>query len=305
MVTIICPVYNAENYLNDCIESLIEQTYKNIEIILIDDDSSDRSLVICDEWALKDERIKVVHNTRGGVSKARNTGVRIANGKYLFFIDADDIIEPNTIEILLKYHDGKKSTITVSNYERFMDLPVKIKRESGKLNIKNYRKPSIKDFMSARQGGYIWGMLFTKDLIDEKEVTFNEEMHNLEDVTWIGSFIGYVEDMIFVDGVFYHYRRNPTSITSYSTDYRWQAKCWLQVKENFENRKAIDIRERNNFSMMNRYCKHNFYAEVFVGGLTYEQVRNIYKEVNGLHKMSRIEWLFYKIFFSLRKLLKI
>ena len=93
LVSIIIPVYNVEKYLNKCIESIVSQTYKNLDIIIIDDGSKDSSGKMCDEWANKDNRIRVIHKTNGGLSDARNVGIEHAKGNYISFIDSDDFIE--------------------------------------------------------------------------------------------------------------------------------------------------------------------------------------------------------------------
>ena len=100
-ISIIVPVYKVEQYLDRCVNSILNQTYTNFEIILVDDGSPDNSPAMCDEWAKKDERIKVVHKQNGGVSSARNAGLKKATGKYIFFVDSDDEIEPNCLETLL------------------------------------------------------------------------------------------------------------------------------------------------------------------------------------------------------------
>ena len=100
LISIIVPVYNVEDYLEDCVHSLELQTYKNIEIILVDDGSPDRSGKICDKLALKDARIKVIHKKNGGLSDARNEGLEHSNGEYIAFVDSDDIVEPNFIKVL-------------------------------------------------------------------------------------------------------------------------------------------------------------------------------------------------------------
>ena len=104
LISVIVPVYNVENYLEDCLESIINQSYKNIEIILINDGSTDKSGNICDEYANKDNRIKVLHKENGGVSSARNDGMAMASGEYLTFVDSDDIIHPDYLSIL--YQDA-------------------------------------------------------------------------------------------------------------------------------------------------------------------------------------------------------
>lgn len=105
LVSVVVPVYNVEKYIARCIESILQQTHENLELILIDDGSPDRSGEICDEYALKDFRIKVIHTENRGVSYARNTGLDNATGDYLFFVDSDDWIEPDHIEKLLPVDD--------------------------------------------------------------------------------------------------------------------------------------------------------------------------------------------------------
>ena len=100
-ISIIVPIYNVEKYLDRCIESIVGQTYKNLEIILIDDGSPDNCPQMCDEWAKKDDRIKVVHKENGGVSLARNKGMDIATGTYIGFVDSDDYIDKNMYEKLM------------------------------------------------------------------------------------------------------------------------------------------------------------------------------------------------------------
>jgi glycosyltransferase involved in cell wall biosynthesis len=100
LVSVIVPIYNVEQYLNRCVDSIINQTYKNLEIILVDDGSPDKCGQICDEYALKDSRIVVIHKENGGLSDARNAGIEKATGEYLSFVDSDDWIEPEMIETL-------------------------------------------------------------------------------------------------------------------------------------------------------------------------------------------------------------
>lgn len=102
LISVIVPIYNVEKYLKNCVNSILKQTYTNLEIILVDDGSPDRCPEICDEFALVDDRIKVIHQQNGGLSKARNTGIDIAKGLYLVFVDSDDTVEYELIEQLYK-----------------------------------------------------------------------------------------------------------------------------------------------------------------------------------------------------------
>lgn len=118
VVSIIVPVYNVEAYLKDCINSLIAQTYKNIEIILIDDGSSDSSGLICDYYKEKDERIKVIHKTNGGLSDARNSGIEVAIGEMIAFVDSDDVVCNDFVEYLVCLMLSEQSDISGCRYNR-------------------------------------------------------------------------------------------------------------------------------------------------------------------------------------------
>lgn len=101
MVSVVVPVYNVEKYINQCVESIINQTYRNIEIILVDDGSTDTSGIICDEWKQIDNRVRVIHKANGGLSSARNVGIDVAKGEYIGFVDSDDYIATNMYELLI------------------------------------------------------------------------------------------------------------------------------------------------------------------------------------------------------------
>lgn len=113
LISIIVPVFKVENYLKKCVESIINQTYSNIEIILVDDGSPDNSGEICDEFASKDKRIKVIHKSNGGLSSARNAGIDVARGEYLGFVDSDDTIEPFMYEKLMASIEKDKTKLAV------------------------------------------------------------------------------------------------------------------------------------------------------------------------------------------------
>lgn len=108
LLSVITPVYNVENYLDRCVQSILTQSYRDIELILIDDGSTDSSAGICDEWAAKDSRVVVVHQTNAGVSAARNAGLKIAQGDYLTFVDPDDFLAPNTYFLNMAYLQAHK-----------------------------------------------------------------------------------------------------------------------------------------------------------------------------------------------------
>ena len=109
LISVIVPIYNVEKYLKQCIDSIINQTYKKLEIILVDDESPDECGIICDEYQKKDSRVRVIHKKNGGVSSARNVGIDIATGKWITFIDSDDWIDEEYFNIMLEFRQvGKK-----------------------------------------------------------------------------------------------------------------------------------------------------------------------------------------------------
>ncbi len=116
LISVIIPIYNVEQYLRQCLDSVINQTYKNLEIILVDDGSTDNSGKICDEYALKDARIKVIHKENGGVSSARNAGLDIAKGDYIGFVDSDDYIEKDMYEYLYSLNKNNNTLLSVCNF---------------------------------------------------------------------------------------------------------------------------------------------------------------------------------------------
>ena len=131
LVSVIIPVFNVEEYLTDCVESVIKQSYQDIEILLVDDGSTDRSGEICDEFAKKDARIQVIHKKNGGLSEARNTAISIANGEYIYFLDSDDIIAEDAIEILTTFCIEKKADLAITGITGFEEKTEISKKKKG------------------------------------------------------------------------------------------------------------------------------------------------------------------------------
>lgn len=129
LISIVIPVHNVKQYLGECIDSVLGQTYTNLQIILVDDGSSDSSGLICDEYQQKDNRIEVIHQPNGGLSKARNSGMNIAKGEYIYFLDSDDYIQPETIDLLLRAAMNENADVVFFDGKTFFSdcEPFKIK----------------------------------------------------------------------------------------------------------------------------------------------------------------------------------
>lgn len=210
LISIIVPVYNIEKYLDKCIDSIVNQTYQNLEIILIDDGSTDNSWKKCDEWAEKDKRIKVIHKENGGVSSARNVGLEIAKGKYIGFVDSDDYIEKSMYEIM--YKEIKKSNIdlVICDYQR-----VSFENKAENDLVSEY---SVEVFDKLRMlqnfypyFGVVWSCLFVKEKLEN--IKFDEDMYVGEDLKFDCSYILRCQKGIFVKGKLYDYRLRNDSVT--------------------------------------------------------------------------------------------
>lgn len=211
-VSIIVPVYNVEKYIEKCLKSLISQSYKNIEIILIDDGSKDNSGKICDTYKRKDSRIKVIHKENAGVSEARNLGIQKATGRYLCFVDADDFVMNDYIEYMHQLIVKESSDIAVCtkmfsnfNEEQSSDEMIEVlDGENAIIRILNYRMPIG-----------VYSRIFKKDLIKDNGIKFLKDIYMGEGFNFNVACFQKAKKVIISNYKVYYYRRdNTTSATS-------------------------------------------------------------------------------------------
>ncbi len=178
LISVIVPIYNAEKYLNNCIDSIIDQSYQNIEIILVDDGSIDETQKICDSYANLDSRIKVYHKSNGGVSSARNYGLKKAKGKWISFVDSDDWLDKDYFKIL---HDSISSDVSIvcCGYKRTSGTQVECINSDGK-ELYFTGTEFIEKLLNVQNGyGFVHTKIYKKELIDG--VSFNETLKVAED----------------------------------------------------------------------------------------------------------------------------
>lgn len=218
-VSVIVPVYKTDTrYLRKCIESLISQTCKNIEIILIDDGSPDDCGIICDGYAAADPRIKVIHQKNKGLSAARNSGMEAASGEYIMFVDSDDWIEKDCIGTVLA--KIKKEHTDILCFQRCTDRKHAIrlpKTKSGKIGFSERKTIQHRILMCEKNyRGFdpctAWGKLYKKDILTENAITFPEGII-FEDVVFNLYIFENIKSAYFFDYVGYHYRLSDDSIT--------------------------------------------------------------------------------------------
>ena len=233
LVSIIVPVYNVEKYLDKCVASVVNQTYTNLEIILVDDGSPDNCPAICDAWKERDPRIKVIHQQNGGLSVARNEGLKLANGEFIGFIDSDDWIEPQMVETLLAALQETNADIAVCNYqiETEESKATSIKPESP--DRKQYTPEEALTKIFKWQGficNFVWNKLYRRTIISD--IFFPAgKLH--EDVPWTAAVIGNSKTIVSIDCPLYHYLNRPDSLTR---DCQYKLRRLQDEREMIEQR---------------------------------------------------------------------
>ena len=210
-ISVVVPVYNCEEYISECIESILGQTYKNIELILVDDGSKDKSGEICDNFAAQETRIKVVHTENRGVSAARNLGISLANGDYIAFSDSDDTMRPDMLEFLLSIIKEHGTDVAVCGYMRCEDgkeIPI---NGTGKKYIQTKTEAMRCIIEGKLYTGALWTKLFFANVI--KGVTVPDGLKINEDVLLCYYGFKNANGAVFADEAKYNYRIRPFSAT--------------------------------------------------------------------------------------------
>lgn len=245
MISIVVPIYNASKYLNECLNSIICQTFCDWECILVDDGSKDKSGEICEQWALKDSRFKVIHQQNQGVSVARNNGIKVSTGEYLCFIDSDDWVDPDYLQHL--YNHIGDAEIAVSGLVR------EYNDHSGTSTVPCITKKvvlepsSVMDFIALNKNFLLYGpvqKLYRKEIIDYFDIHFPENCAYGEDLLFNYSYLEHVKTIAQIAKCNYHYRiiGNGTLSSKFRPD---------QFKQDYEQWKLL----------RNFYVRHNLWLE--------------------------------------------
>ena len=251
LVSIIIPVYNVASYLDECLNSVINQTYNNLEIILIDDGSTDDSLEICNLFAKKDKRIKVLHQDNAGVSSARNRGLNIITGKYVLFIDSDDKIESNMVEILERIIDrNDKIDAVFCGYKEFDDISGKIIKVVSPVKSKKVNRDNGVSEIFGEYSTILWNKMFRSSIIDSTDL-FDVTLRIGEDELWMIDVLKKADSIILIGTPLYYYRNRITGVTKekkYSnakmTDFESQKKVLDSIKEYDSEKLVLYAQER-------------------------------------------------------------
>lgn len=272
-ISCIVPVYNVEKYIGKCLDSILNQSFKDFEVILIDDGSTDDSGKICDEYEKIDDRIKVIHKTNGGLSDARNTGIENAKGDYFIFIDSDDYIEENMFEILYNLNIDNNTEIAACDKAFVFEDTGKIEygNETNTVHILNPEETFkiIVDFYK-KLGMEMWNKLYSKKLFDN--VRFPKGK-NFEDQATQYKLIFLSNKISYIEKSMYYYLRRDNSITTQKySDKEKQRFEMVNSMVNYIKQYHTDIVSEvvtykilsSNLTIVNKMIKSNIYDEEFL-----------------------------------------
>lgn len=303
IVSIVVPVYNVEKFLKECLDSICTQTYTNLEIILIDDGSTDSSGKICDDYAKLDKRIKIFHNKNYGVSYSRNLGIKEANGKYIVFIDSDDVIESNYIEISVEMIKKDNSDIVIVAHDIIDEL----------LNKKEYLTLPDTSILTGKfkddyyyLANYLitpWGKLYKLDIIKYFSIYFPEDFVVSEDRIFNYMYFKFINKYTFINKLLYHYfRRGNISLSKNMTQETFIANVKrLEIQKNFfwnfgiKNKEKILINDiiylLKAYIPVEKENKYNFYKKRVK--LINKILKNEYEVMNKKIKNKKVKILIY------------
>jgi len=269
LISVIVPVYKTEKYLHRCVESILMQTYKNLEIILVDDGSPDKCPKICDEYAKKDNRIKVIHKQNGGLASARNAGLDIATGCYISTVDSDDWIESQTYETTMAIMQEHNPDLIKWSYYKVSGenkkIAKKINYTSGFLYGDDKEKFLLDTLSSQAMGNNIVTCLFKREIIINKRIHIPENISMEEDLYFLTSYLLNCNNVYILPNVFlYNYFQNQQSMTkSYSDKYR--DSILIAVKEMKQLLKKTNSNSENLYkAYMSRLVETIFYLIMII-----------------------------------------
>lgn len=240
MVSVIIPIFNVEKYLYDCVLSVLNQTYRDIEIILVDDGSTDKSKSIVDELSLMDSRIRVVHRVNGGLSVARNSGLNIARGNYILLVDGDDMLPHNIINRMVEVTIKTSADIVSTKYIRCKEKctlnDICLEEVCSETKVLSDDHSKMKEFLNGKRiGTFAWGKLYRKNLFDNIRYPIGK-YH--EDIYTTYKLIHEANTVVCINDIGYIYRENSQSITSEKFSPRKLDAIYGKIEQ------AIFIREK-------------------------------------------------------------
>ncbi|MCH5166331.1 MAG: glycosyltransferase [Erysipelotrichales bacterium] len=267
MITVIIPVYNVEKYLEKCVNSVLVQTYKDLEIILVDDGSTDSSSLLCDKLKSKDNRIKVIHKKNQGLGLARNSGLKVASGQYVTFVDSDDFIDQDLVLNLLSAINKNGIDTAIGGFKRIEEND-KIVREEHYVAELYTGENVLKSLLPRLLGSApeksdslrpsVWNCLYSMDIIKKHKILFPSERDYIsEDIIFDLHYYQYAKGVQVLDNISYNYRINDNSLTR-----KYKKDGYYLFKKLYK--KELEIVEKYNIL---EYTKNRITRQFFVNTL--------------------------------------
>lgn len=233
-VSVIIPVYNVEPYISECLASVVDQTYSDLEIIIVDDCSTDRSYDICQKFAEKDPRILLLKNEiNSGVSFSRNRALKIVTGDFVCMIDSDDWVENNYIELMLKNIESNNADACVCGYFKYFESDKKIQKFQIVDKTSVVAKMEILNAVARKRSpfvGYICAKMYRTSIIRTKQLSFDATISLFEDSLFNYSYFDSVSNCVIIEECLYHYRIRSGSLTTSVTPERIKTKLYAVQK---------------------------------------------------------------------------
>lgn len=312
MISIIIPVYNTEKYLRRCLDSIVKQTYKDFECILVDDGSTDSSGKICDEYVVKDERFKVFHNENHGVGFARNYGLEKVNGEYISFVDSDDWLAPNFYETLIP-EIAKNELVYVSDTFYYPDgtivthqLPQR--QSSNREEVEKMILYLKKNAVGYPFFGYTWNKMFRSDIIKQHNIRFIENLTYCEDEVFTDAYCRYISSLSFVPKPLYNYRSDMLGLTGRKKTNSEYLLLITGIVENIVDYKLPELLNYERERVINLIT-----TSLFMGGdsrqlrIEFNLLKSYYtkykitprREIRFFMCLGSLGWLFWKFYIKL------
>ena len=276
-VSIVLPVYNVEQYLRQCLDSIINQTFKDFECICVNDGSTDSSLQILQEYAKKDKRFKIISQENRGLSAARNTGLQMVQSPYVTFIDSDDWILDKYIEVLYKNITLRHYDIACACHQCYYEDTNDYKNSKNISKIKNilYKKyTNLEDKINIIDSSRnVWNKIYKNSFIKENRLNFFEDIYSAEDYAFNFLSFLYTDKYVFCDDNLYFYRKRTNSLTNNDEKIRIETlKSFLKIME----------------ALINRNFNDKLFTDIYIK-LLYYHIGKISKNVSMMNKKLLID----------------
>lgn len=270
MVSVVVPVYNVEKYLDQCVKSVLNQTYRDYELILIDDGSTDSSGMICDKYT-EDSRVRVVHKTNAGLGMARNSGIEIARGDYVTFLDSDDYLGKDALGILMNSVERDNADTVLGGYSRVLDSGTVIFSEKPELKYYNSANevhagffPKLMGSLPQKKDSFrpsVWNAVYSMCIIREHNIRFPSEREYIaEDIIFDIDYYRFAQKVAVVPSSEYFYRVTPGSLTQKYKEDRFSKVVFLyheifrKLEENAKNKEECILRAKRQFFVYVKLC---------------------------------------------------